>query len=104
MAQLPAEPEQRTGLLQDIIDAAVPIALWSCEAVPDGQSLASELDALLSASQLTNFTDLAEQWRSRRVNPVTAAAAKPIRLLCDRPDRQPNLPDPEQDADLLVAF
>lgn len=103
VAPLPTDSELRTGLLKDIIDAAVPIALWSCEDVPDVSAFEAELDALLEGSQLTNFTDLAERWRTRRVDPATAAATKPIRLLCDRPDRLPNLPDPKKDSDVLIA-
>lgn len=106
VAQLPADPGKRIDLLYDIIDAAIPIALWSSGSTKhrvefDAASLNAEFDALLSACHLTNFADLAKQWRWRR---MTSASAKPIRLLCDRPDRQPNLPDPNQEDDLLVAF
>lgn len=103
VAQLPSEPEKRVSLLQEMIDAAIPIALWSSGEVSDSNRLAAELDALLRASHLTNFADLANQWRNRRSAQATAESTKPIRLLCDRPDRRPQLPDPDQDEDLLVS-
>jgi hypothetical protein len=54
----------------------------------------------LQGSHLINFAQLAKQWRSRRMN---SEGAKQIKLLCDRPDRIPKLPDPDQEEDLLVA-
>lgn len=103
VAQLPSEPEKRASLLQEMIDAAIPIALWSSGEVSDSNKLAAEFDALLRESHLTNFAALANQWRNRRSDQATAESTKPIRLLCDRPDRRPQLPDPDQDEDLLVS-
>lgn len=101
IAKLPTDPGQRTDLLNDIIDAAIPIALWSSEmADADANTLKTEFDDLLKQCNLTNFADLARQWRKRRME---SPLAKHIRLLCDRPDRCPNLPDPNQEEDVLVA-
>jgi hypothetical protein len=99
IAPLPSDPVQRTYLLYDIIDAAIPIALWSSE-VAEANILQIEFDDLLSQSNLTNFAELARKWREQRRK---STGAKQIRLLCDRPDRWPKLPDPNREEDLLVA-
>jgi len=99
-APLPADAGKRRDLLNGIIDGAVPIALWSSGTEPgDANTLKADFNSLL-AGDLTNFTELARQWRMQR---SASASAKSIRLLCDRPDRWPNLPDPNQESDLLVA-
>ena len=102
VAQLPTNADQRLDLFYDIILSAVPIALWMSE--PPNEDIAildTEFDALLSNCQWTNFADLARNWQFRRLQSPTA---KPIRLLCDRPDRLPHLPDPSREEDLLVAL
>lgn len=100
IGKLPTDPKQRTNLLLDIINAAIPIALWPSQmADADANTLNIEFNNLLNC-QLTNFLDLARQWRTRRRD---STLAKHIRLLCDRPDRWPNPPDPNQEEDLLVA-
>jgi hypothetical protein len=103
LAELPANREQRIDILYDIINSAVPIALWLFEF---GQYTAKELEqqihGLLNESQVTNFADLAEKWRNRRAKPENKAI-KSLRLLCDCPDRYPSLPDLKNDEDLLVA-
>jgi hypothetical protein len=106
VAPLPIDRKQRTDLLNDIIDAAIPIALWSsADEIPDINCLKAELDAFLKACHLTNFADLARQWRKHRLDDTTADSIKPLRLLCDRPDRFPRLPDLENraDEDAIVA-
>nr|WP_277882810.1 hypothetical protein [Leptolyngbya sp. FACHB-671] len=101
IAKLPTDSVKRRELLEDIIDAAVPIAIWASEVTEiDANTLKTEFDTLLKQCDLTNFADLARQWRKRRIESVSA---KHIRLLCDRPDRLPKLPDPNQEEDLLVA-
>ena len=102
VAQLPTDAARRSDLLYEIIDAAVPIALWvSAPASNDATILEAEFDALLAACQWTNFADLARSWRLHRLR---SPAAQPIKLLCDRPDRLPQLPDPNREEDLLVAL
>ena len=101
VAAFPQNASDRKGLLYEIIDAGIPIALWSSEEMDaDSTTIEAEFDQLLSASQVTNFGSLAGQWRMRRVN---SSRSSPMRLLCDRPDRVPKLPDPSQEDDLLVA-
>lgn len=103
LAALPDDPEQRTEIFYDIINSAVPIALWCSQL--DGCSVAdleSQFNQLLGDIQLTDFAELAQQWRRRRAEP-DHEAIKHIRLLCDCPDRWPSLPDPTQEDDLLVA-
>ncbi len=103
LAELPTDRTQRMDILDDIIDAAVPIALWSTEF---DQGTAAELKTqfndLLRDSQLTNFADLAHQWRMKRAQPDNGVI-KNIRLLCDCPDRWPTLPDLKRTEDLLVS-
>lgn len=101
-AKLPNEAEARRRLLEDIIDAAIPIALWPSEvAEADVGTLKIEFDGLLRCN-LTDFAQLAMQWQNQR---IVSAAAKQIRLLCDRPDRLPRLPDlrNREDEDAIVA-
>ncbi len=103
VAQLPTDPRKCKDLFYDIIDAAIPIALWSSDpASPDASNLETEFDNLLQQCYLTNFADLARQWRQQRLSP---GSAKYIRLLCDRPDRLPRLPDlkTREDEDAIVA-
>lgn len=103
-AKLPLEHEKRKALLYGIIDAAVPIALWSSSA--DEAMLAelkTQMHHLCRESNLINFADLAQRWR-KKLAQVETEAVKHIRLLCDCPDRLPNnVPDPEREDDLLVA-
>jgi vWA-MoxR associated protein C-terminal domain/Effector-associated domain 1 len=103
VAQMPTDRTQRASLLNDIISSAIPIALWtSPESDLDASSLGTEFNNLLKGYRLDNFADLATKWRSQRLKPTSA---KYIKLLCDRPDRLPRLPDPENrpDTDALVA-
>lgn len=95
--------DDRQDLLWDVIDAAVPIALWAPAA--DATMLAdlkTQMQCLIQESCLTNFADLVQRWRVKLTQAETDAAHQ-IRILCDRPDRVPQLPDPTQDNDLLVA-
>lgn len=101
VAAFPQDSSQRKGLLYEIIDAGIPIALWSSEQMDaDSNMIEAEFNDFLSKSQVTNFADLARQWREKRRNSRLSTS---IRLLCDRPDRIPKLPDPSQEDDLLVA-
>ncbi len=103
VAKLPSDREQRKALLYDIINSAVPIALWSTEFDQfSAAELKTQVDHLLSASQLTNFADLATQWRRKRAQNENGVI-KNIRLLCDCPDRWPTLPDSTRTEDLLVS-
>jgi len=106
VAELPSEHEKRKDLLYEIIDAAVPIALWS----PSGDKaifaeLETQMNHLSKESRLTNFADLAGKWRERLANPETEVV-KHIRLFCDCPDRLPRgLPNlkNQEDEDAIVA-
>ena len=101
VAAFPQNSSQRKGLLYEIIDAGIPIALWSSEQMDaDSNMIEAEFNDFLSKSQVTNFADLARQWREKRRNSRLSTS---MRLLCDRPDRVPKLPDPSQEDDLLVA-
>ncbi|NJM48277.1 MAG: hypothetical protein HC860_20630 [Alkalinema sp. RU_4_3] len=102
LAQLPVDRDQQEILLYDIIDAAIPIALWTSETDQvDLGILATEFDRILAGS-ITNFAELASRWQSRR---TASDVSKQIKILCDRPDRIPRLPDLAQreDDDAIVA-
>jgi hypothetical protein len=103
VAKLPPDREKREEWLYEIIDAAVPIALWS-PSVDDAMlaELKIQMNNLSRESRLTNFVDLAYRWQAKLARSETASV-KHIRLLCDCPDRLPNLPDPDREEDLLVA-
>ncbi len=99
IAELPLSDTDRLDIYYDIINAAVPIAFWfghnntqTCD-----ERLA-ELDALLKDCPLTDFAKLAHHWKAKR-------SQSHLRLLCDRPDRLPRLPDLENraDEDAIVA-
>lgn len=100
LAPWPTETDQQLRLINDVIDSAVPIALWSSESSNgDTAALEAQIDALLGGCQPTSFARLAHQWRSQR---IASSAARPIRLLCDCPDRLPRLPG-LGDEDALVT-
>jgi vWA-MoxR associated protein C-terminal domain/Effector-associated domain 1 len=104
LAPLPQEQVDRQDLLYDIIDAAVPIAFWSPSVGEISLAeLETQIHGLSKESNLTDFTDLASRWQVKLAMSETESV-RHIRLLCDCPDRFPNLPDPDQEADLLVAF
>jgi vWA-MoxR associated protein C-terminal domain/Effector-associated domain 1 len=101
LAPLPIDASERIDLYNGIIDAGIPIALWSSEMADlDALSLKAEFDTLLQDCHFTNFTELARRWRMQR------SASPYIKLLCDRPDRLPRLPDIENrpDTDAIVSF
>jgi hypothetical protein len=102
-ARFPSESEKRKALLYEMIDAAVPIALWS-PSISEAMlaELKAQMHSLSRESHLTNFADLAQRWREKLAQSETEAV-KHIRLLCDCPDRLPNLPDRDREDDLLVA-
>jgi hypothetical protein len=102
LAPLPIDQNQRENLFKEIIDSAIPIALWTSETDEiDVDTLETEFSHLL-AGPLTNFADLARRWRQHRIQPTSS---KQIRILCDRPDRVPRLPDliNREDDDAIVA-
>jgi hypothetical protein len=101
LAPLPIEASERINLYNGIIDAAIPIALWSSEMADlDALSLEAEFDTLLKGCHINNFADLARRWRMQR------SSSPYIKLLCDRPDRLPRLPDlrNREDDDAIVSF
>jgi hypothetical protein len=104
VAQLPLERGDRQDLLYDMIDAAVPVAFWS-PSIDETRlaELEAQINLLSRESHLTDFTDLASRWQVKLAE-AEIESVKHIRLLCDCPDRFPNLPDSDREEDLLVAF
>ena len=98
LASLPTDRDRRKNLLYEVIDAPIPIALWTSDDDVDVPVLEEQFDHLLNGS-LTNFDELARRWRSGR---NSSSVSKHIRILCDRPDRLPRLPD-GGDEDAIVA-
>jgi hypothetical protein len=92
IAELP--PERRQSILNDIADGALPIVLWFSytEDCSPNQRLAA-MDALLDGLDLTNVAEIAQRWRDLRRGAVDPGIQH-LRLLCDCPDRWPQLPDP----------
>lgn len=93
LAQLPLDPAKRRSVLGGMIYSPVPIALWSAastETVARGFEVA--FDQFLKGCTLTNFADLATQWNTHCIDYETKPE-KHIKLLCDCPDRWPQLPD-----------
>ncbi|MGB3208557.1 MAG: hypothetical protein WBB28_26520 [Crinalium sp.] len=102
LAQMPTDAVKREDLLYDFIDTAVPFALWYSEiSITDTSTIEAEFDVLLNNCYLTDFAALSQEWRRRRIE---SPNAKPIRILCDRPDRLPQLPDLNREEDALVAL
>lgn len=105
VAELPSEQEKRKDWLYEIIDAAIPITLWSPQIEESILTdLKTQMHYLARESQLTNFADLAYRWREKLAQPETELV-KHIRLFCDCPNRLPRLPDLKnrEDDDALVA-
>ena len=102
LAPWPAETEKQTRLINEMIYSGVPIALWSSESGEgDAAALEEQVDTLIRGCQSTSFSfvTLADLWRRWRIE---SPAARPIRLLCDCPDRLPRLPD-SGDEDALIT-
>jgi hypothetical protein len=100
LLERPEDQGDYLEILNDIIDSAVPIALWfsAVEGISVAEKLA-EFDALLQSScsgDLTDFSKLANRWAIQRENPSFAGRSH-FRLLCDRPDRWPTLPSNQSD-------
>lgn len=100
LAELPETFDERLNILYDIIDSAVPIALWFSSTKMfdqyDEGGIAEKLDEfdrlLHDYSCLTDFSKLAHQWRLRRRHSPNKKAMPHLRLLCDHPDRWPKKP------------
>lgn len=94
LAQLPPDLAKRRSVLGGMINAPVPIVLWSAastEAV--AREFESAFDTFLkSCDPPTNFVNVATQWNNHCINHETNSE-KHIKLLCDCPDRWPQLPD-----------
>jgi hypothetical protein len=103
-AELSAEPSEQLEILFDIINSGVPIALWFDQASSfTATEKQAAFDVLLRASCLTDFSQLAQQRRTLRLQPENAEW-RHLKLLCDCPGRWPRLPDQNQAEDLLVAL
>jgi hypothetical protein len=102
-AELPSDFRERQDIFYDIINSAVPIALWLCDT--NNSTIDERLitfDSLIQESCITDFADLAQKWRTKRIH-SDSTVIQHLRLLCDCPDRWPSLPDTRRDEDLLVA-
>lgn len=88
-AELTTKPDERQGILLDVVNSGVPIAVWYG---PKNQQTPKERLAALSRSleriRLTDFGQLAQVWRNLRTQDN-------VRLLVDCPYRLPELPDPK---------
>ena len=94
IAALPSDERDYQAIIDTIIDAAVPVALWfsAAEGMDTGSRLNEFNRLLYSCDCLTDFSTLAKQWRKwRRESPRTAAIPH-LHVLCDCPDRWPTKP------------
>lgn len=99
LAELPKDLDDRLGLLDELIESSVPIALWFSSAEGIGEDEESimaeklaEFDKLLQECPLTDFQKLAIRWSERRRTPHNENAIPHLRLLCDHPERWPKKP------------
>ncbi|MEL7039378.1 MAG: effector-associated domain EAD1-containing protein [Cyanobacteria bacterium J06592_8] len=86
---LPDDEEEREDLFWDIIEAGVPIALWSDHLDCTTDERSSEFDKILNNSNLTDFADLAKQIRKARSE---SEILRNLKMLCDCPHRLPTIP------------
>ncbi len=86
---LPDDKEKREDLFWDIIDAGVPIVLWSdhLDCTPNERS--TEFDKILNNSNLTDFADFAKKIRQARTE---SEILRSLKMLCDCPHRLPTIP------------
>jgi len=97
-ATLPEDQTKRLKVLSEIIDSAVPIALWfSASSSLNMAQRRTKFDTLLRASTLTDLGDLSHQWGQLREDP-NKLEGRHLRVLCDSPERWPELPDKEEDS------
>ena len=103
---LPSDSSEQNKIFKILRKIPVPIILWSCNPDIAGKEvLEPEFNAILKTSRLEHFAHLAKQWRLQRGQ---SAIAKPIRLLCDCPDRVPTTvpslqTEEDEETDALVA-
>lgn len=109
IGDLPSDSAERRALLHNIIDAAIPIALWTKnDSCPPAEFFA-ELDKMLQGACLTDFASVANSLLEGRVS-LSSEAVSELRMLLDCPDRWPvslpkNTPETEEteDEDSLIA-
>lgn len=97
-AEFSADITQRRRIMSDIVNAAVPIALWfsDVEASSEMERQAA-FEMLLQAGCVSNFVELAQHWQRHRAS-SDGKPERHLKLLCDCPHRWPHLPDIEQDS------
>lgn len=97
-ATLPPERAKRQKVLSGIVGSAVPIALWfSNSSSLNVSQRRTKFDTLLRNNRLTDFADLSYRWSQLREHPKETEG-RHLRLLCDCPERWPELPDREEDS------
>lgn len=86
---LPENDKEREDLFWDIIDAGVPIALWSDHLDCTSDETSKEFDKILNNSNLTDFADLAKKIQQARAE---SEILRSLKMLCDCPHRLPTIP------------
>ena len=88
IGELPDDYEDRRGIFYNIIDSAIPIALWTNNKDCSPEAISVELDKLFQDSCLTNFASVAECLMISRAESRSETINK-LKMLVDCPDRWP---------------
>ena len=101
VSPFPSDSSERNKIFKIFKKVPIPLILWSCNPDISGKDvLEPAFNEILETSHLEHFAHLARQWRHRRNQ---SSIAKPIKLLCDCPDRVPTNVPKDEDTDALVA-
>lgn len=94
IGQMPVELGDRKIMFDNIIDAAVPVALWIENTERSAADISREIEAIFQSASLTCFDTVADCLMQSRAD-TNNHTARELRLLVDCPERWPeSLPKP----------
>lgn len=88
IGMLPIAESDRKAMFYNIIDAAVPVALWIENTERPSADISAEIDAIFQSACLTCFDTVAECLMQGRANTSNHTAHR-LKVLVDCPDRWP---------------
>ncbi|MFK8184519.1 MAG: effector-associated domain EAD1-containing protein [Phormidesmis sp.] len=99
-ALLPEDEKARKAVFNNIIESAVPVAIWTANASCSSQQMLEKLEkGVLVGACLTNFDSVAECWMQSRAQQLDDELVGGLRVLFDCPTRWPtSLPNTASDA------